>query len=57
LITIDAKQNRIDVAVDEAEMAQRRAQWSTPPFKATRGTLYKYIKMVKDASEGCVTDE
>jgi dihydroxy-acid dehydratase len=57
LITIDAKQNRLDVAVDEAEMAQRRAQWSMPPFKATRGTLYKYIKTVKDASEGCVTDE
>jgi len=57
LITIDAKQNRLDVTVDEAEMAQRRAQWSRPPFKATRGTLYKYIKTVKDASEGCVTDE
>lgn len=28
-----------------------------PPFKATRGTLYKYIKSVKSASEGCVTDE
>jgi dihydroxy-acid dehydratase len=57
LITIDAKQNRLDVAVDEAEMAQRRSQWSMPPYKATRGTLYKYIKTVKDASEGCVTDE
>ncbi|ETX06931.1 MAG: dihydroxy-acid dehydratase [Candidatus Entotheonella gemina] len=57
LITIDAKQNRLDVAVDEAEMAQRRAQWTMPPYKATRGTLYKYIKTVKDASEGCVTDE
>ena len=57
LVTIDAKQNRIDVAVDEAEMAQRRSQWSMPPYKATRGTLYKYIKTVKDASEGCVTDE
>jgi dihydroxy-acid dehydratase len=57
LITIDAKQNRLDVAVDEAEMAQRRSQWSMPPYKATRGTLYKYIKTVKDASQGCVTDE
>ena len=28
-----------------------------PPYKATRGTLYKYIKNVKSASEGCVTDE
>lgn len=57
LITIDAKQNRLDVAVDEAEMAQRQSQWTMPPYKATRGTLYKYIKTVKDASEGCVTDE
>ncbi|ETW93725.1 MAG: dihydroxy-acid dehydratase [Candidatus Entotheonella factor] len=57
LVTIDAKQNRLEVAVDEAEMAQRRAQWTMPPYKATRGTLYKYIKTVKNASEGCVTDE
>lgn len=57
LITIDAKQNRLDVAVDEAEMAHRKAAWTMPPYKATRGTLYKYIKTVKDASEGCVTDE
>ena len=57
LITIDAKQNRLDVAVEEAEMVQRRSQWSMPPYKATRGTLYKYIKTVKDASQGCVTDE
>ena len=28
-----------------------------PPYKASRGTLYKYIKNVKTASEGCVTDE
>jgi dihydroxy-acid dehydratase len=57
LITIDAKQNRLDVSVDEADMDQRRSQWSMPPYKATRGTLYKYIKTVKDASQGCVTDE
>jgi dihydroxy-acid dehydratase len=56
-ITIDAKQNHIDVALSDAELAQRRAQWTMPPYKATRGTLYKYIKTVKDASEGCVTDE
>ncbi len=56
-ITIDAKQNRLDVAVADDEMARRRAAWTMPPYKATRGTLYKYIKTVKDASEGCVTDE
>ena len=34
-----------------------RSRWKAPPYKATRGTLYKYIKNVKSASEGCVTDE
>jgi dihydroxy-acid dehydratase len=57
LIAIDAETRRIDVEVDEAEMARRRGAWTAPPLKATRGTLYKYIKNVKSASEGCVTDE
>ena len=57
IITIDAKQNSLEVAVSDEEMAHRRAQWTVPPYKATRGTLYKYIKSVKNASEGCVTDE
>jgi dihydroxy-acid dehydratase len=56
-ITIDAEANRIDLAVSDDELARRRAAWKTPPYKATRGTLYKYIKNVKTASEGCVTDE
>ena len=57
IITIDAEQNSLDVAVSDEEMARRQAQWTMPPYKATRGTLYKYIKSVKNASEGCVTDE
>jgi dihydroxy-acid dehydratase len=56
-ITIDAEHNRIDVAVSDAEMERRRAQWRMPPYKVSRGTLYKYIKNVKNASLGCVTDE
>jgi dihydroxy-acid dehydratase len=56
-VTIDAEANRLDVSVAESELAQRRAAWVAPPLKATRGTLYKYIKNVKTASEGCVTDE
>jgi dihydroxy-acid dehydratase len=56
-IAIDAIENRIDVKVSEAELRARRASWKAPPLKATRGTLYKYIKTVKSASEGCVTDE
>jgi len=57
LVTLDANTNRLDVAVSDAELASRRAKWQAPPLKATRGTLYKYIKNVKSASEGCVTDE
>jgi dihydroxy-acid dehydratase len=56
-VTIDADNNRIDVALTDDQWAQRRAVWRQPPYKATRGTLFKYIKNVKSASEGCVTDE
>jgi dihydroxy-acid dehydratase len=57
IISIDAVKNTMDVKVSEAELAKRREAWKAPPLKATRGTLYKYIKNVKNASEGCVTDE
>jgi dihydroxy-acid dehydratase len=56
-ITIDASTNSLDVDVSEEEFARRKAGWVMPPYKATRGTLYKFIKTVKSASEGCVTDE
>ncbi len=56
-ITIDAAQRRIDIELDEDELARRRNQWTAPPLKTTRGTLHRYIKTVKSASEGCVTDE
>jgi len=56
-IIIDATQNLIKVDITGDEMAKRQAAWVAPPYKATRGTLYKYIKAVKNASEGCVTDE
>jgi dihydroxy-acid dehydratase len=56
-ITIDAEKNELNMAVADAEMARRREKWKQPPYKATRGTLYKYIKNVRNASEGCVTDE
>ncbi|MCA9926835.1 MAG: dihydroxy-acid dehydratase, partial [Anaerolineales bacterium] len=56
-ITIDAEKNTLNVHVSDEEIAARRAAWVMPPYKAARGTLYKYIKNVKSASEGCVTDE
>jgi len=57
VIAIDAEKRFINLDVSEAEIAERRAAWKAPELKAKRGTLYKYIKNVKNASEGCVTDE
>ncbi|MBN1853848.1 MAG: dihydroxy-acid dehydratase [Pirellulales bacterium] len=56
-ITIDAETRTITMDVSDAELARRRNAWTPPAYKATQGTLYKYIKNVKSASEGCVTDE
>jgi dihydroxy-acid dehydratase len=56
-ITIDATHNEISVAVSADELERRRAAWSMPPYKVTRGTLAKYIRLVRSASVGCTTDE
>ncbi len=56
-ITVDAERRSLQVALSEGELRLRRDAWRPPPYKATRGTLYKYIKNVTSASEGCVTDE
>jgi dihydroxy-acid dehydratase len=57
VITIDAVKNILEVDLTEAEIASRFSTWKTPAYKITKGTLYKYIKTVSTASEGCVTDE
>ena len=57
LITIDAESNTLSVALTDKEINQRRAQWVQPDYKFNKGVLYKYIKSVASASEGCVTDE
>jgi dihydroxy-acid dehydratase len=56
-IAIDAELNVLHVYLSEHELAARRARWRMPPYKAERGTLAKYIRLVKSASLGCVTDE
>ncbi len=56
-IAIDAEAHTIELDLTEAELTRRKTAWTPPPLKAQRGTLYKYIKNVKSASEGCVTDE
>jgi len=56
-ITLDAGENLLSVDLTDAELAERRAAWTMPAYKSTRGTLAKYIRLVKNASLGCVTDE
>ena len=56
-ITIDAGKRLLAVDLSDAELKGRREAWRMPPYKATRGTLAKYIRLVKNASMGCVTDE
>jgi dihydroxy-acid dehydratase len=56
-ITIDAQKNVLNVDVSESELSTRRKAWKMPPYKSERGTLAKYIRSVKSASQGCVTDE
>jgi dihydroxy-acid dehydratase len=56
-ISIDDEKHSITLHVSDTELQKRRKAWKMPPFKASRGTLAKYIRLVKPASEGCVTDE
>jgi dihydroxy-acid dehydratase len=55
-ITIDAEKRVIDTDVTDEEMQQRKLSWEAPPLKYKKGTLYKYAKIVQDASHGCITD-
>lgn len=57
IIEIDATKNTINLKVSEEELERRKAAWKRPELKAKNGILYKYAKLVKDATEGCVTDE
>tara|TARA_B100001146_G_scaffold225125_1_gene246757 strand:- start:44074 stop:45750 length:1677 start_codon:yes stop_codon:yes gene_type:complete len=57
IITIDASENTIEVALSEEEFKKRKALWKQPPLKSERGVLYKYAKTVSPADTGCVTDE
>jgi dihydroxy-acid dehydratase len=56
-VTIDAERNLLAVDLSDNELNTRRREWQMPAHKATRGTLAKYIRLVKSASLGCVTDE
>lgn len=57
VITIDAVNNTIDMAVSEEELKDRKSKWKQPELKVKSGVLYKYAKLVSSASEGCLTDK
>lgn len=57
IIRIDAENRILEVKVSDEELAKRKAAWKQPAPRATSGVLYKYMKTVATASEGCVTDK
>jgi dihydroxy-acid dehydratase len=56
LIIIDAETRKLDLVVDEEELVKRRKEFVKPKPKYTKGVLAKYGRLVKDASQGCITD-
>ncbi len=57
VIEIDVTVNKIQLNISNEELEIRRKQFVAPKLKVNNGVLYKYARLVKDASEGCVTDE
>jgi dihydroxy-acid dehydratase len=55
-IVFDVEARRLDVAIEEAEMNERRRRWSPPPPRYTTGVMAKYAKLVSSASQGAVTN-
>ena len=57
IIEIDVASKKITLKVSEDLIKVRRSKWKQPALKETKGVLFKYAMCVKDASQGCVTDE
>jgi dihydroxy-acid dehydratase len=55
-ITIDAHQLLLQLHVDEAEIARRRAAWQPPAPRYTRGVMAKFFRNAASASRGAVLD-
>jgi dihydroxy-acid dehydratase len=55
-ITIDARKLLVQLNVDDATLAKRRAAWQPPKPRYTRGLLAKYMRLVSTASKGAITD-
>ena len=57
IIELDATKKSINLMISDQEMEARRSAWSQPEPPVKSGVLFKYFRQVKNASEGCVTDE
>ncbi|MFY8025552.1 MAG: dihydroxy-acid dehydratase, partial [Sediminibacterium sp.] len=57
IIELNVATKKMTLKVSDEIIAERRAKWVKPALNVTKGILFKYAKSVKDASEGCVTDE
>jgi dihydroxy-acid dehydratase len=57
IIELDVATNKINLNISEEDLRKRKAEWKKPVLKATKGILFKYAQVVKNAAEGCVTDE
>jgi len=55
-ITIDALRQCLELHVEAAELARRKASWVAPAPRYTRGVLAKFARLVGCASQGAVTD-
>ncbi|NTX27848.1 dihydroxy-acid dehydratase [Burkholderia pyrrocinia] len=54
-ITIDAHRLLLELNVDDAELARRRAAWKQPAPRYTRGVLAKFAALARPANKGAVT--
>lgn len=57
VIELNVDTKKMTLKVDDETIAARRAKWVAPKLNVTKGLLFKYAQCVKDASQGCVTDE
>ncbi|MDC8103740.1 MULTISPECIES: dihydroxy-acid dehydratase [Chryseobacterium] len=56
VIELDAVKNTINLIISDEELKERKAGFKQPDYKVKTGVLYKYAKLVSDASQGCITD-
>ncbi|MBK1896397.1 dihydroxy-acid dehydratase [Chryseobacterium paridis] len=56
VIELDAVKNTINLMISNEELQERKSSFKQPDYKVKTGVLYKYAKLVSDASQGCITD-